>query len=203
MLRAALPTIGIVVALVVVGIGVVSRIELALTIGDVKISAEGLAMDAPKLSGSDGKGRTFSVTAERAVQDLRNPKVVRLYDIVAGVRQPDGQSAEFRARSGIYDAGAQSLSLGEEITVRASDGSAADLQHAEIDLVTGEVSSDAPVAFSSSLGSIRAEAMEVGEKGGSVTFGGGVRMTVDPNAVQRGSGAAALPGRGAGKEEAP
>jgi lipopolysaccharide export system protein LptC len=187
-LRVAFPAAGVGLLLVVLAIGVLSRIEIALTIGDVKISAEGLSMNAPRLSGSDGKGRVFSVDADRAVQDLTQPKIIRLYDIVATVRQPDGSSAEFRAGSGVYDAEAQRLSLDESITIRGSDGSAADLEHAEIDLVSGDVASDAPVSFSSSLGAIRAEGMEVGEKGGSVKFGGGVRMTVDPNAVQDGSG---------------
>jgi lipopolysaccharide export system protein LptC len=187
-LRLALPSVSVAVVFTVAAIGILSRIEIALTIGDVKISAEGLTMDAPKLSGSDGKGRTFSVVAERAVQDLSNPKLIRLRDIVATVRQPDGSSAEFRAGGGLYDAGRQRLSLDEAITIRGSDGSAADLEHAEIDLVTGEVASDAPVSFSSSLGAISADGMQVGEKGGTVTFDGGVKMTVDPNAVNTGPG---------------
>jgi lipopolysaccharide export system protein LptC len=185
-LRVALPTVGLLIVLAVAAIGILSRIEIALTIGDVRISAEGLVMDAPKLSGSDGKGRTFSVTANRAIQDLGDPKIIRLADIVATVRQADGSSAEFNAGSGVYDSRKQSLVLDKAITIRASDGSAADLQHAEIDLVTGEVQSDAPVSFSSSLGSINAEGMQVGEKGGSVHFDGGVKMTVDPNAVRTG-----------------
>lgn len=185
-LRVALPGLALALLAGVVAIGILSRIEIALTIGDVKISAEGLSMDAPRLSGSDGKGRIFSVDADRAVQDLTQPKIIRLYDIVASVRQPDGSSAEFRAASGVYDAAAQRLSLDERITIRGSDGSAADLEHAEIDLVSGDVVSDAPVSFSSSLGAISAEGMEVGEKGGSVKFDGGVRMTVDPKAVQDG-----------------
>ncbi|HUG60685.1 MAG TPA: LPS export ABC transporter periplasmic protein LptC [Methylomirabilota bacterium] len=187
-LRVALPTAGLLILLGVAAIGILTRIEIGLTIGDIRISAEGLSMDAPKLSGSDGRGRTFQVTADRAVQDLRDPRIIRLYDIVATVRQPDGQTAEFQAASGVYDAGGQSLALSEQITIRASDGSSANLQHAEIDLVSGDVTSDAPVSFSSSLGAIEAQGMGVGEKGGSVTFEGGVRMTVDPNAIRDGGG---------------
>jgi lipopolysaccharide export system protein LptC len=183
-LRVALPAAGLVLALLVIGWSVVTRIEIGLAIGDLRLTAEGLAMDAPRLSGSDGKGRTYEVTAASAVQDLANPKVIRLSGIAAHVRQADGSTADFAAASGVYDAGAQTLVLQEHITIRASDGSAADLTRAEIDLATGEVTSDAPVAFSSSLGSIEAEQMEVGDKGKSVTFGGGVKMTVNPNAVE-------------------
>ncbi len=183
-LRRALPAIGAFLALAVIVAGVVSRIEIALSVGDVKISAEGLSMDAPKLSGSDGKGRTYEVTATRAVQDLSDPKRIRLYGIKATVRQPDGRSADFTAGSGLYDAGAQTLVLDEDLKIRGSDGTAADLETATIDLATGEVESDAPIAFSSSMGSIEAKGMSVGEKGGTVTFHDGVRMTVDPKAVK-------------------
>nr|WP_246329627.1 LPS export ABC transporter periplasmic protein LptC [Chthonobacter rhizosphaerae] len=184
-LRRALPALGLVLLLSVVAIGVVTRIEIALSVGDVRISAEGLSMDAPKLSGSDGKGRTYEVTAERAVQDLSDPKRIRLYGISATVRQADGRTADFTAGSGLYDAGGQSLVLDEDLTIRGSDGTSADLKTATIDLATGEVESDAPIAFSSSLGSIEAKGMSVGERGGAVTFHDGVRMTVDPNAIRQ------------------
>ena len=186
-LRTALPAAGAALVLLVVGVGVATRIELAFQIGDLRISADGLAMDAPKLSGSDGKGRTYKVTAESAVQDLGDPRIIRLNGIRATVTEADGSRADFTSTAGVYDAGGQTLTLTEGITIRASDGTAADLEHASIDLETGEVESDAPVAFSSSLGSIEAQGMAVGERGGAVTFTDGVRMTVDPNAVKNGS----------------
>jgi lipopolysaccharide export system protein LptC len=191
-MRMALPTAAVLLALGVAAIGVVTRIEIGLSIGDVRITAEGLSMEAPRLSGSDGRGRTFEVDADRAVQDLRDPRIIRLYGIRATVRQPDGDTADFRAGAGVYNAGEENLTLADDITIHSSDGSSARLQHAAIDLVTGDVVSDAPVAFSSSLGSIEAQEMDVGQRGGSVTFGGGVRMTVDPRAVREGSGPAGL-----------
>lgn len=185
-LRVALPVVGLVLALGVAGLGVLSRIEVALSFGDLAITSEGLSMDAPELSGSDGKGRTYAVTANRAVQDLSDPKVIRLYGISATIVQANGDSARFSAASGIYDARAQTLSLDDDITIRASDGTAAQLESAAIDLDTGDVTSSAPVAFSSSMGAIEAEGMAVGEKGGAVTFQGGVKMTLDPQAVKSG-----------------
>lgn len=183
-LRVALPAFGLILALGVVVTGIVSRIEIGLGIGDLRITSEGLAMDAPRLSGSDGKGRTYEVTAASAVQSLTDPRQIRLSDIRATVIQADGRRADFEAASGLYDAGAQSLVLDDRIRIRSSDGSAADLQHASIDLDTGAVESDAPVSFSSSLGAIEAEGMEVRSKGKSVTFSNGVKMTVDPNAIR-------------------
>lgn len=203
-LRVLLPVASLGLALLVAGYGALSRLELAVRIGDLAISADGLSMNAPRLSGSDGKGRTYEVVAERAVQDLKDPKIIRLERITAHISQADGSSADFSARSGVYDARAQSLVLQEDIRIRASDGSSADLQRAQIDLATGAVTSDAPVAFSSSLGSVQAEGMSVGQRSKSVTFDGGVRMTVDPGALRN---PRSLPGElglsPAGKDNSP
>lgn len=183
-LRVALPVLSVVLLSAVIGFTVLTRLELALSYGDLAITSEGLSMSAPKLSGSDGKGRTYTVSAERAVQDLGNPKLIRLYGINAHVRQADGSAADFAAGSGLYDAGGQTLVLDKDISIRSDDGSTADLERASIDLATGNVTSDAPIDFSSSLGSIQAQGMAVEQKGGSVTFSNGVKMTVDPNAIR-------------------
>lgn len=186
-LRVALPLASLAVVLLAVALGVLARIELGFNFAGVDITADGISMDAPKLSGSDGKGRTYEVTAESAVQDLADPTIVRLFGIKAEVHQTDGRWAEFSADSGVYDAGAERLRLDENIRIRSSENYAADLSKAEIDLATGKVDSDAPVAFSSTLGAVEAQGMQVDEKGGTVTFSDGVKMTVDPNAVDGGN----------------
>ncbi len=183
-LRWALPILGVCLALGVIGLSVVSRIGISLAIGDLKITSDGLAMDAPHLSGSDGKGRTYTVSARSAVQSLTDTRIIRLSGIAAHVTRPDGSSADFSADSGVYDAGSQMLTLDQNIVIHGSDGSAASLHKAAIDLQKGTVTSDEPVAFSSNLGEIEAQGMDVTKKAGSVKFGGGVRMTVNPAAVQ-------------------
>jgi lipopolysaccharide export system protein LptC len=183
-LRVTLPAIGAVLALVVVGTTIVSRISIGLSFGDLKISSDGLSMDAPHLSGSDGKGRTYSVTAASALQSLTDTRIIHLKDISARVGQADGTTANFSADKGVYDAGAQTMTLTDNIRIKSSDGSSAALQTAVIDLSTGAVRSDGPVAFTSNLGEIQAKDMGVTNKAGTVTFGGGVRMTVDPKGVE-------------------
>ena len=139
-------------------------------------------MDAPHLSGSDGKGRTYTVSAESAVQDLSDTRIIRLKGIEASVTQADGSRARLLADSGVYDSTAQTVVLKENIRLSNSDGSGGALERAEINLSTGSLTSDSPVAFSSRLGEINAEKMGVEKKAGTVTFSGGVRMTVDPSA---------------------
>lgn len=179
-LRLVLPALGALLCLVVIGATIVSRITISLGIGDLRITSEGLAMDAPHLSGSDGKGRTYAVSAESAIQDLSDTRVIRLNGIEASVTQADGSQARLTADGGVYNAAAQTLVLKDNIRLANSDGSGGALNRAEIDLATGSLSSDSPVAFSSRLGEINAEKMGVAKKSGTVTFSGGVRMTVDP-----------------------
>lgn len=181
-LRLMLPALGALLCLLVIGATIVTRITISLGIGDLKITSEGLAMDAPHLSGSDGKGRTYVVSAQSAVQDLSDTKVIRLKGIEASVTQADGSQARLTADGGVYDSAAQRLVLKDNIRMANSDGSGGALNRAEIDLATGSLTSDSPVAFSSRLGEINAEKMGVAKKAGTVTFSGGVRMTVDPAA---------------------
>lgn len=181
-LRLMLPALGALLCAIVIVATVITRISISLSIGDLKITTEGLAMDAPHLSGSDGKGRTYTVSAESAVQDLNDTRVIRLKGIEASVTQADGSRARLLADTGVYDSAAQTVVLKENIRLSNSDGSGGALERAEINLGTGSLTSDSPVAFSSRLGEISAEKMGVEKKAGTVTFSGGVRMTVDPTA---------------------
>lgn len=183
-MRVLLPTVGALLFALVIGATVITRISISLSVGDLKITTDGLAMDAPHLSGSDGKGRTYKVRAESAVQDLTDTKIIRLKGIEANVIQADGSQANLLADSGVYDTGTQKLVLKENIRLANSDGSGGALSRADIDLGTGSLTSDSPVAFSSRLGEINAEKMGLEKKAGTVTFTGGVHMTVNPAARQ-------------------
>lgn len=185
-LRYLLPILSLLVAVGVIGAGIVARIDFSLGIGKLDISADGLKMDAPKLSGSDGKGRTYEVTAKSALQDFSNPKVIQLFGIEATIHQADGSWATFEAGSGVYDSGQDTLDLQKDIRIRTNDNNTADLSKATIDLKTGMVDSDAPVDFSSALGSVSAKTMSVDQKGGAVHFGNGVKMTINPNELKSG-----------------
>ncbi len=194
-LRVLLPSIGALLFALVIGATIVTRISISLSIGDLKITSDGLAMDAPHLSGSDGKGRTYKVRAESAVQDLTDTRIIRLKNIEANVIQPDGSEAQLLADSGVYDSGAQMLVLKENIRLAKSDGSGGALSRAEINLNTGSLTSDSPVAFSSRLGKINAEKMGLEKNAGTVTFTGGVHMTVDPAATHQDNTGKAAPGQ--------
>ena len=186
-LRFLLPTLGALLFALVIVATVITRISISLSIGDLKITTDGLAMDAPHLSGSDGKGRTYMVSATSAVQDLTDTRIIRLKGIDASVIQTDGSQAHLLADTGVYNSAAQTLVLTENIRLANSDGSGGLLSRAEIDLNTGLLTSDSPVAFSSRLGKINADTMGVEKKAGTVTFSGGVRMTVDPAARSDGA----------------
>jgi len=193
-LRYLLPLASLLLVGLVVGVTVVSRLAIDLKFGALKISAAGLSMDSPKLSGSDGKGRTYEVSAASALQSLTDTNIIHLSGIAAHVREADGRFADFTADGGVYDAKAQLLTLTDNLVLHGSDGSQAHLDKAMIDLNSGAVQSDTPVAFSSSLGNIEASKMGANGKSGAVTFGGGVKMTVNPGAVKSGIGGTGLIG---------
>lgn len=179
-LRVALPAACLLVGVLLVGGSLVTRHLLGVGLDGLSLTAEGIAMDAPRLTGGDGSGRTYAVTADSAVQLISDPRVIRLRGIVARVEEADGTWAELSATLGTYDSRAETLTLEDGIRARSAEGLSAELQAAAIDLATGAVTSDVPVAFSSALGAVEARQMTADDEAGTVSFGDGVRVTLTP-----------------------
>jgi lipopolysaccharide export system protein LptC len=200
-LRLGLPIASLAVVALLIGGSMVTRHFLGVGLGELSLTSDGIAMDAPRLSGTDGAGRTYTVTADRAVQQISDPRIIRLYGIVARVEEADGTWAEMTSAIGTYDSRLETVVLEEDIRARSAEGYSAALTRAEIDLGTGAVTSDAPVAFSSALGAVEARRMTGGQEGGSMSFGDGVRVTLTPGGASGDAGgeaAAGGPDEGAG-----
>src|SRR5690606_201127 len=72
-LRIGLPLASLLVVALLIGGSIVSRHILGFGLGELALTADGIAMDAPRLSGTDGAGRSYTVTADRAVQQITDP----------------------------------------------------------------------------------------------------------------------------------
>ncbi|HHS89116.1 MAG TPA: hypothetical protein ENJ26_01965 [Rhodobacteraceae bacterium] len=140
-----------------------------------------LTMEQPRLSGFTDKDRSYEVSARQAQQDVRNPKVISLDDIDAKVQFGATQWADLDATFGILDSDAETLVLERGITVRVNNGFEAFLKAAEIDLRAGRVESDQPVLVRKGNSTVRAQAMEIRDKGKTLLFRNGVTMTLVPD----------------------
>jgi len=192
-LRVALPLFGLLLAIGVIGYSAVVRFGVGLPFGidGLALTGEGLTMASPDISGHDALGRSYQVTADRAVQDLADPGIIRMFGVEARFTEPDGVAATFTADEARYDSDAEQLTLAGNIRIASNGGDSAELSRAVIDLAAGTVDSDAPVAFTSSFGAISAGTMSIERESGTVQFQDRVRMTINPDAPLPGTAPAA------------
>lgn len=184
-LRVLLPVAGGLLALLMIGALLVPSFLTGLDIASLGVTREGLVMETPRLSGTDGRGNSYEVTAERAIQNFASPTLVKLENIVAHIiLGPDG-TADFTAKSGTYDTAAEHLVLDDGLKVASSKGYDAALTRVEIDLKSGGATVTSPIDITSDRGTLHAAGARFDDKAGIVTFTGGVSLTLIPAAPSK------------------
>ncbi len=181
-LRILLPLAGGVLALLLIGAFLAPSFITGVDIASLGVTREGLVMETPRLSGTDGHGNSYEVTAERAIQSFSNPTLIKLENIVAHINLGTDGTADFTARAGSYDTVNEHLVLDEGLKVVSSQGYDANLTRVEIDLKSGGADVTSPIEITSDRGSLHAAGARFDDKAGVVTFTGGVSLTLVPAA---------------------
>jgi lipopolysaccharide export system protein LptC len=159
---------------------VTSDVADLFQLAGVTMDTKSLIMEKPHLSGFKGTEHSYEVTAERAVQDLANPKIVKLETIQAEFGLTAEVKVNLTAAAGVFDGDNEKLELKDGITVSSTNGYAARLDTAHIDFRTKEMTSQGMIEISATEGLVRAHTLKVGEQGKKILFGGGVSVTYMP-----------------------
>ena len=159
---------------------VTSDIGDLFTLAGVAIDTKSLVMEKPHLSGFKGTEHSYEVHAERAVQDLANPKKVRLEEIAAEFGLSSDVKVSLGAAAGVFDGDRQTLALSDGITVSSTNGYAANLETAIVDFDEGSLKSDNPVEIRASEGLIRSRKLSIADRGKKIVFSGGISLTYLP-----------------------
>ena len=179
-LRLLLPLIGIGMIVALIGSLVIGNYLALLRFGDFSMTRDGLVMENPELSGSDG-ARFYRITARRAIQRIATPHLIDLENI-AGIVQPEpGRNVEIAATYGLLDNDAQTLVLQDGIEIVWDGENRARLSDAEIDLEAGILSSNAPVEIRTQDGRLMADRLKIDENRGVYEFRGRVKLILDSN----------------------
>lgn len=139
-----------------------------------------LVMTSPQLNGYTKDNRPYSMVAERAVQDAKESSVIALEGIKAQLPVGDKVQAEISASSAIFDSVKQHLQFDNEFTVKTTDGMEAKLQSANVNMSSGEMSTDKPVDIRTGNAHISAQKMQVQENGKLLVFQDKVQLTINP-----------------------
>ncbi len=159
-----------------------------IDLGEVGLEGTTLTMQNPSLSGFNKDGTAYQVTAAKALQDVTNPRVVTLEFVDGTLTKSDGSDMRLTADNGVFDNDTQTLELDGNIVVKTSKDENAYLESAKVDLGAGSIVSDRPIRAEANNGKIRADAMEVTERGARLRFSGKVvvELRLDGGKVEDG-----------------
>jgi lipopolysaccharide export system protein LptC len=159
-------------------------------------SGTSITMELPRLGGYTRDGRPYDLTARAGAQDLANPGVLQLKDIVAHVAMQDKSKLELHAATGVYDTKSENMMLRQDIVLVTSTGYTVHLDEAKIDNKGGRIVSDKRVAVTMTNGTVNANGLEVLDGGSVIRFTNGVETYLVP---QSSAGAAAAPASAVGQ----
>lgn len=193
-LKILLPSAAAAIVLGIVAVAwVQARLQGVLDVKNVLFSKDGLTMVEPHLSGR-AEGRAYDVSAQRAFQNLQNPKIIGLEGIDGRIEMADGSWTKIESANGRYDGTREWLNLDGAVRVTASNGWNATSEHAEADLSNGHIFTRSAVRIVGRNGTIDAEAVDVSDGGHHIRFTGNVRMHFLPGEAT-GEGAPTSPPR--------
>ncbi|MCO5160758.1 MAG: LPS export ABC transporter periplasmic protein LptC [Mesorhizobium sp.] len=144
------------------------------------ISDGKLVMANPKLDGFTKDKLPYTMTAQRAVQDLKDTSLVRLEDIDARLPVDPKNTAKVVAKSGVYDNGKNTMVFDSPMTITTTDGMTARLNSASLDMNAGSMSTSDPVEILLNGSKITALSMNMADNGRVIVFENRVRVDIEP-----------------------
>lgn len=117
------------------------------TIESVELTSDKLKMINPKLIGFSKKNGSYVITADHALQDINNPDVIELVNIVADIKNKKRGWTRIISNNGLFYTKKEFLTLTGNIQVTSESGMKADMEIAEIDMKTHTITSKKPVVI--------------------------------------------------------
>lgn len=188
-LKILLPLAAVAISAIFIAISIVrtwlpDNIQIqGATVEDGKI-----VMERPAISGRNKKGINYSMLAEKALQDVKNPNLITLKNINAAMPVGGDVIARVKASSADFNRSADTLSMTEPFTINLDNGTRANFQSAELDVKGGTLMTEKPIAVYKDKASILAQSFKMTDKGSTIVFTGQVRVHVDASAIHSNDG---------------
>lgn len=179
-LRVIVPMAGTLLVAILVGAAALPKLLPLSALSGLRLTADGLVMNEPRLSGHLGEGRRYEVVATRAVQSLVDPSRLSLEGLDADLDMGEGQRATIFGARAAYDTDTEILQLSDGVAIASSDGSEMRLAGATVYLKEGRVEGDGGIEITSPRGRIRAGAVDITGGGSLIRLSGGVSITIHP-----------------------
>lgn len=149
------------------------------SLGGISLSGGKVVMETPKLAGYRKDNSPYEVTADSALQDVRNPTQIELVQMVARVLMKSEGWININAKSGLFDQQKEKLKLVDDVKIRTDSGYDIRMRTADIDFKAGTVNSREPVKVNLGTTTIDADTLDVKDNGALITFEGRVHALIE------------------------
>lgn len=185
-LKVILPLTALLISLAFIAVSVVrTYLPENLSVGGVKIENGKIVMEKPAVSGRNGDGISYTMLAERALQDIKNPDLITLQTIKASLPVSEDVLASVTALEALYNRTLDNLSMTQPFTIDLTSGVKASFQTAQLDVKAGRMETSDPVSIATKSASILAESMKMTDKGRTILFKGKVKVSIEAGAVHK------------------
>jgi lipopolysaccharide export system protein LptC len=156
----------------------------ALRFNTLSVEGTKIVMDRPKLAGFRSDGQAYLLTAERALQDIKQPTIAQLRKVEGEIGTAGGEATHLSADAGVYDNLAEHMELSGNVRIKNGRFIVL-LRSARFDFKSGAYGSDERVEVQGDDGTTifadRASALNHGQE---LTFEGHVRTNIVPQSNQ-------------------
>jgi lipopolysaccharide export system protein LptC len=180
-LRVLVPAVGAALVAVLVAAAALPKLIPLPSLAGLSLTADGLVMHTPRLSGHLGEGRRYEVVATRAVQSLVDPSRLTLEGLDADLDMGEGQRVTIFGARAAYDTDTEVLELSDGVAIASSDGNEMRLPGATVFLREGRVEGEGGIEIISPRGLIRAGAVDITGGGSTIRLTDGVSIVIHPS----------------------
>jgi lipopolysaccharide export system protein LptC len=149
----------------------------------VQSAPERMRVEAARYAGTDDKGQTFVMTANRAIQPSSDNPLVNISGMFARLDQPRGPTL-IAANQARYNLDTQKVAVDGPVRVAGTDGFRLNTRDVIVDLKQRQLSSAGPAAGEMRLGRFQAGQIHANLRDRTVVLDGGVRLKIVQGAVR-------------------
>lgn len=190
-MKVMLPIIAVSLVVLVVIYSANGRDEtIKITAKDLREITQDRALVSPKLTGTDGRGQPFTVTAKGASIEPGKARKMTIEDVQADITMQDKSWLQVGAVEGILDVEGKTLDLNKTINIYSDRGYECHTDTARYDFGAGVLKGTTAIKCQGPLGVITANRFEGLKDPGILKFMGGVSTKYFP-AARKGEAAAA------------
>lgn len=183
-LRVLLPLAAVIVSLIFIVVSLVrAYLPAEIQIEGAKIEDGKVVMERPAIAGRNKDGINYSLLAEKALQDIKNPNMITLKTIKASMPVNSDVIAHVTARSADFDRQADTLKLTEPFTIVMDNGLRAEFKTAFLNVKQGDLSSQDQVSIFRGGMSVVARSLKMTDKGSVIELDGQVQVHIEPSAL--------------------